>query len=162
MKKIITFLLLFLYNSFTNAQINLSLSSSITRQNIEDFYDLNGQNTLSPTSMYFARGVKDALNRSKASYLRYPGGTVANYWDWQEGWFFRNLEKNGALSLEVDLQNKDRLSPIFFGSSLNESGSNYIQDFINTIANTGTKPLFVVNPLTSDLQYQIAMLLEAK
>lgn len=150
------------FTQLTNAQISTSIPTTPSRANIEDFYGLNGQNTLSPTSMYFAPGVKAGLKDSKASYLRYPGGTAANYWDWQEGWFFRNLEDNGALSLDVDYQNTNRLTPVFSSGVLNESGSNYIQDFVKTLANTGTKPLFVVNPLTSDLNYQIAMLLEAK
>jgi len=172
MKKIIlcSSVLMLLLTKIINAQsttqtfpiINLSIAPGYDRP-IEDFYGLNGQNTLSATSMYANTNVNSGLASSYASYLRYPGGTVANYWDWQEGWFFRNMEKNGALSLDIDFQNKDRLQDVFSNTGLlYESGSNYIKDFIKTLGSTGTKPLFVVNPLTSDLQYQIAMLLETK
>ena len=172
MKKIIlcSSILMLLLSKIINAQstaqtfpiINLSIAPGYDRP-IEDFYGLNGQNTLSATSMYANTNVNSGLAASYASYLRYPGGTVANYWDWQEGWFFRNIEKNGALSLDIDLQNKDRLQDVFSNTGLlYESGSNYIKDFIKTLGSTGTKPLFIVNPLTSDLQYQIAMLLETK
>ena len=161
-KLLYSILLMLLLTQFTKAQISLQISS-LPPRNVEDFYGLNGQNTLNQASSYDNSFVRSGLLQSKASYLRYPGGTVANYWDWQEGWLFRNLEKNGALSLDVDLQNDDRWLGVFAtGGTLNTSGLNYIEDFINTIANTGTKPLFVVNPLTSDLNYQIAMLLEAK
>lgn len=145
-----------------NAQINLTIPPSPSRLNIEDFYGLNGQNTLNTNSDYYNPQVRFELNESRASYLRYPGGTVANYWDWQEGWFFRNLEKNGALSLDVNFQNKPRITDVFNAGILNTSGSNYITDFKNTLAFSATKPLFVLNPILSDLNYQIALLLEAK
>lgn len=144
------------------AQINLTIPPSPSRLSIEDFYGLNGQNTLTTNSDYFNSQVRFELNQSRAAYLRYPGGTVANYWDWQEGWFFRNLEKNGALSLDVNFQNKPRITEVFNSGILNTSGSNYITDFKNTLAFSATKPLFVLNPILSDLNYQIAMLLEAK
>jgi len=126
-----------------NAQINLTIPPSPSRLNIEDFYGLNGQNTLNTNSDYYNPQVRFELNESRASYLRYPGGTVANYWDWQEEWFFRNLEKNGALSLDVNFQNKPRITDVFNAGILNTSGSNYITDFKNTLAFSATKPLFV-------------------
>lgn len=166
MKKayLITVLVLMLISLFSSAQqVNLSLNNAQSRT-ISDFYGLNGQNTLDANSDYANPQVRIGLISSKAKYLRYPGGTTANYWDWQEGWFFRGKEDKGALSMDLDFQKLDRLAPVFAGagSNLNTQGSNYIQDFAVTLANTGTKPLFVLNPLTSDLNYQIAMLLEAK
>ncbi len=166
MKKayLITILVLLLFSLFSSAQqVSLSLNNAQSRT-ISDFYGLNGQNTLDANSDYANPQVRLGLIASKAKYLRYPGGTAGNYWDWQEGWFFRNMEDKGALSMDLDFQKLSRLAPVFSGSgsTLNTQGSNYIQDFAVTLANTGTKPLFVLNPLTSDLNYQIAMLLEAK
>jgi hypothetical protein len=31
--------------------------------------------------------VVNAAVQFKPGTLRYPGGTVANYWDWHQGWF---------------------------------------------------------------------------
>lgn len=159
----ITLVFVALSNCLIAQQISLSTIPSTTRP-ISDFYGLNGQNALTTTSNYANPNVRTGLIASKASYLRFPGGTLANFWDWQEGWFFRNKEDNGALSLDLDYQKMDRLTPVFSGatSNLNDEGSNYIKDLATTLAHTGTKPLFVLNPLTSDMQYQIAMLLEAK
>jgi hypothetical protein len=85
MKKIILYstILMLLLSKIINAQstaqtfpiINLSIAPGYDRS-IEDFYGLNGQNTLSATSMYANTNVNSGLAASYASYLRYPGGGI--------------------------------------------------------------------------------------
>src|SRR5207237_10665833 len=41
--------------------------------------------------------VVNAAVQFKPGTLRYPGGTVANFWDWQNGWFLPGAP-NGFLS----------------------------------------------------------------
>lgn len=129
---------------------------------MNDFYGINGSNILESSTSLNNSNVNVGIKDSHASFLRYPGGTDANYWDWQEGWFFRNMDDNGPISMDIDFQKKQRLASVFNGSLLRESWGDYLEDYAAALATTGTKPLFVLNPLTSDLNYQIAMLLEAK
>jgi hypothetical protein len=87
MKKIITFILLFLYFTVTNAQSTITLTPQLspTSISIEDFFGLNGQNTNEPGLGFDNPSVINALDLTQTSTLRLPSGTVANYWDWKQG-----------------------------------------------------------------------------
>jgi hypothetical protein len=159
-RNLLLLLLFFIQQGYS--QSNPYFISAGAARSINDFYGLNGQNTLDPNSCYADNDVRTQILKAQPSYLRYPGGEVANYWDWQEGWFYRNMEDKGVMSLDMDFQSKIRLTSVFNGSIPRTFGGNFIADFKATLAHTGTKPLFVLNPLTSDKYYQIAMLLEAK
>ena len=159
-RNLLLVLLFFIQQGYS--QSNPYFISAGPARSINDFYGLNGQNTLDPNSCYADNDVRTEILKAQPSYLRYPGGEVANYWDWQEGWFFRNMEDKGVMSLDMDFQSKIRLTSVFNGAIPRTFGGNFIADFKATLAHTGTKPLFVLNPLTSDKYYQIAMLLEAK
>jgi hypothetical protein len=77
----------------------------------------------------------------KPGTLRYPGGTVANYWDWRTGWFLP-----GAL-----------------GSFLNAPLSIYrLRELQIAVHATGAIPIYVLNMLTSDLSTQMEMLRAAR
>lgn len=77
----------------------------------------------------------------KPGTLRYPGGTVANYWDWQSGWFV----------------------PAAPGGFLNAPRSTYrLQELLIAVRATGAIPIYVLNMLTSDLNTQLEMLQTAK
>jgi hypothetical protein len=79
----------------------------------------------------------DAAVQFKPGTLRYPGGTVANYWDWQTGWFLP-----GALK-----------------SFLSAPRSIYrLNELQIAIRATGALPIYVLNMLTSDLNTQLEML----
>lgn len=71
--------------------------------------------------------------------LRFPGGTVASYWDWKTGWFKDEIE------LKKDWR-EIRKNPIL------------LDDLKYACDSTGAVPLFVLNMCTSDLQYQLEML----
>ncbi|CAN5482365.1 hypothetical protein BH11BAC2_BH11BAC2_13040 [soil metagenome] len=73
-----------------------SSHSGQTYRSIHDYLGLNGANTLTTNSSFYNNNVNTLLREFKPSYLRYPGGTLANYWDWKEGWLFRNMADNGC------------------------------------------------------------------
>jgi hypothetical protein len=75
--------------------------------------------------------------------LRFPGGTVANAWDWERGWFVEGR------------------APFGFGD-FPRNGRSTLKDFKVTIDAGGATPVFVLNMLSSDLDSQIAMLKHAQ
>src|SRR6266446_438264 len=85
--------------------------------------------------------VVKAATQMKPGTLRYPGGTVANYWDWRSGWFLP-----GSLS-----------------GFLSAPRSTYrLHELQIAVQATGAKPVYVLNMLTSDLPMQLQMLRTAK
>lgn len=85
--------------------------------------------------------VVKAATQMKPGTLRYPGGTVANYWDWQSGWFL----------------------PKALSGFLSAPRSTYrLQELQIAVQATGAKPIYVLNMLTSDLATQLQMLRTAK
>ncbi len=83
--------------------------------------------------------VVKAATQIKPGTLRYPGGTVANYWDWQTGWFVPK-------------------SPF----SKSQRSIYRLQELQIAVQATGAKPIYVLNMLTSDLNAQLEMLHTAK
>lgn len=84
-----------------------------------------------------------ALSRLYAGHVRFPAGTLANYWDWQSGWFKKGLKLPYGLSEAA--RNPYELSDL-----------KVMHD------KTGAVPAFVLNMLTSDLAEQLAMLRAAR
>lgn len=85
--------------------------------------------------------VVRAATQMKPGTLRYPGGTVANYWDWRTGWFL----------------------PQALGSFLSAPRSTYrLQELQLAVNATNAIPIYVLNMLTSDLNTQLEMLRTAK
>jgi hypothetical protein len=80
----------------------------------------------------------NAIKGLQPSILRYPGGTVANQWDWKSGWTtspeFKNL-------------------PVI---------TYRLEEFKKAIDATGAIPVFVLNMCTSTLDNEISMLKHAK
>lgn len=77
------------------------------------------------------------------SVLRYPGGTVASFWDWKAGWF------KDEIPLKKDWR-EIRKNPI------------RLEDLKSACEATQSQPLLVLNMCTSDLAYQMEMLRHAK
>src|SRR5215471_13672927 len=78
-----------------------------------------------------------AATQLKPEILRYPGGTVANYWDWKSGWFIPNAP-SGFLSAPHSTYR--------------------LQELQLAVQATGAKPIYVLNMLTSDVNSQLEML----
>ncbi len=153
MKKIITFLLLFLHFNFTNAQSTILLTPQLspTPISIEDFFGLNGQNTNEPGLGFDNPSVINALDLTQTSTLRLPGGTVANYWDWKQGNYIDPISPTtNCFGLPDD-----------FGAT-NPQNDNSLSSFKNAIRRANAKPIWTLNVLTDDLASQLSMLSEAK
>ncbi|MFM8949211.1 MAG: hypothetical protein ACKOKB_00340 [Bacteroidota bacterium] len=107
----------------------------------KSFFGFNAQQIRGPvlSENSFIRAVK-GLN---PAVLRYPGGTVASYWDWKAGWF------KDEIPLKKDWR-EIRKNPI------------RLEDLKAACDSTGAAPLLVLNMCTSTLEYQLAMLQHAK
>lgn len=91
---------------------------------------------------FSAPGVITALQAFRPGTLRYPGGTIANYWHWQTG------------TVDQPAQTADNTagpgSTFTYGFTL--------QTLRSIVQETGTTPVFDLNVLTSSLTDQLAML----
>jgi hypothetical protein len=107
----------------------------------KSFFGFNAQQIRGPvlSDNSFIQAVK-GLN---PAVLRYPGGTVASYWDWKAGWF------KDEIPLKKDWR-EIRKNPI------------RLEDLKAACDSTGAAPLLVMNMCTSTLEYQLAMLQHAK
>jgi hypothetical protein len=99
------------------------------------FFGLNGNNL--QESLQWDRGDLDsALASLRPGLLRYPGGTIGNYWAWRAGWFQPNgpwpAQTNGDTGQVITPFNNG-LAPYAVGLQRSEAGA-----------------LFVVNMLTVD------------
>jgi hypothetical protein len=93
--------------------------------------------------------VITALQTFNSGTLRYPGGTIANYWHWQSG------------TVDQPTQTTDDT-----GQIENVPGSTHTYGFTlrtlrSIVQETGTTPVFDLNVLTSSLADQLAMLRRA-
>ena len=91
-----------------------------------------------------------AVNNLSPSLLRIPGGDVGNYWNWQRGGLIEN-----TASLPDGL-------PFFLRFKARQYTASKLTDFKAGLANTNTKPVFVLNMLTSDIESQLEMLRQAE
>jgi len=105
------------------------------------FFGFNAQQIRGPipSDQDFLKSV----NQLHPAVLRYPGGTVASYWDWKAGWF------KDEIPLKKDWR-EIRKNPI------------RLEDLKAACDATGSKALLVLNMCTSDLEYQLQMLRHAK
>ena len=146
-------LLFILGASLTNAQTyEISLPGNI-REMPDDILGFNGQNTFESSSTW------DEINshnlnifKLSPSTLRYPGGTVANFWDWRKGVFLNKSEFSENIDLPENYKGKNQ-----FTNKENGIG-NY---FLNCLKNNST-PLLDLNILSSNFDYQLGSIYEAK
>lgn len=85
----------------------------------------------------------DVLKRLHAGHVRYPAGTLANYWDWKTGQFIEGLKLPYGL-------NNAMVNPYT------------LEDLNIMVERTGAVPVFVLNMLHSGLETQLEMLREAQ
>jgi hypothetical protein len=93
---------------------------------------------------FSARGVITALQAFRPGTLRYPGGTIANYWSWQTG------------TVDQPAQTADHTAGTTFTYGFT------LQTLRSIVRETGTTPVFDLNVLTSSLPDQLAMLERAR
>ncbi|NMM48353.1 hypothetical protein [Marinigracilibium pacificum] len=92
----------------------------------------------------------ESVNQLSLSTIRYPGGTIGNYWDWDKGWI--DSEVPDSLMIKWVVAN-----------NLKESPNRYsLENFAKGIKATGTTPVFMVNMLSKDLNHTMRNLRRAK
>ena len=72
-------------------------------------------NNLEQNTSFADLNVNQKIYESRVSWLRFPGGTVANYWDWLEGWFKRDINYTGPNNLALNFQRRQRWIDVFDG-----------------------------------------------
>jgi hypothetical protein len=98
------------------------------------FFGLNGNNTQKGLA-WDRTDVGAALTSLRPGVLRYPGGTIGNYWDWRAGWFQANGPWPGQNGLAGQV-----LAPF----------DNSVTPFKVALQRTGAEALFMVNMLSID------------
>lgn len=168
--------------------------SQNTRQAPVDFFGFNGENRIygypgggATENAWNSTVFQDALVALKPRTIRFPGGAVANFWDWKGGWFIPEGNDAGTTG---GIINRTDPSPLLVPASLPTKfqTSNlvirptYLSNLSSLYNRPGAnfKPIFVLNMLTewapgqnphrkpngsafSDpIDYQIGMLREAR
>jgi len=108
----------------------------------DDFNGFNAQMMRGPA--WQAPGFVEKVKDLYPGVIRYPGGTVASYWDWKTGMLMENIE------LRDGWKNIEPKNPI------------KLEDLKFACDKTGAKPVFVLNMMNSTIAYQLEMLREAK
>lgn len=108
--------------------ISASLGSATTISDVFFGYN-NGEHETTAQSLSDDKLIAAVKAQSVGTY-RYPGGTVANYWDWKQG--------------------------CQTGKSACGKLNNKLEDFAKLVKETGVEPIIVVNMLTSTLDDQLA------
>ncbi len=126
---------------FSDKQIIKVSKALVLKTFPKSFFGFNAQQIRGPvlSDNSFIQAVK-GLN---PAVLRYPGGTVASYWDWKSGWF------KDEIPLKKDWR-EIRKNPI------------RLEDLKAACDSTGAAPLLVLNMCTSTLEYQLDMLRHAR
>ncbi len=126
----------------------------------KDIFGFNGMNTIradqSWGDMLNNTNSQTRLQALNARVLRYPGGTLGNYWDWRKGWFLDKYDlQNGILLPE----NYNPDLPVSTPPSVFD---NRLETFISCIAQSHATPMWQLNVLSSDSKYQIGSLYAAR
>ncbi|WP_185962580.1 sulfatase-like hydrolase/transferase [Thalassomonas sp. M1454] len=97
--------------------------------------------------------VNELFAKTHANVMRYPGGTIANHFDWTKGVQF-SYEKNEQGEYVLDE----------FGNKIQEdsTGDYKLENFKVGYDQQGFMPIYVVNILTKDLQHTLDGLAQAK
>ncbi|WKN43756.1 hypothetical protein [Tunicatimonas pelagia] len=91
-----------------------------------------------------------AVNQLGVRTIRYPGGTIGNYWDWDRGW----LDPDVPDSLMI---------PWVVSHGLTRSDQRYtLEDLERLTRRTGTTPVFMLNMLSKDLEHSLRNLRKAQ
>jgi len=115
----------------------------------EDIMGFNGQNTLELSSTWQTLNSNNInIYNLSPSNLRYPGGTVGNFWDWRKGWFLKKTEFTSNINLPAAY--KDRVN-----STL---GGDKIEHYFESCMRNNCTPLMNLNIMSSDMNYQLGSL----
>eukprot|EP01051_Picozoa_sp_SAG22_P018682 SAG22_NODE_3217_length_1851_cov_1.808219_1_plen_236_part_00 len=91
-----------------------------------------------------------------AGSLRYPGGNLADWWDWRSGWCVANTSVPAVPAVR---------NPCYAGRSGGRPKPRRVymlEEFKLALDASGAAPVMMVNMLTSDLSEQLAFLRHAR
>lgn len=108
---------------------------------LPDWLGANAEITRGPS--YEEADFLEAIAKVAPSRLRYPGGTIANYWDWETGWLIPGTDPPYGL---------DKAKP----------NPRKLEDLRHALEAAHSQPVFVLNLMTSTLDHQLAMLEHAE
>lgn len=135
------FFLISLLAAFCTAEMQVDVTvKGAPRPLAPEFLGYNGN--LCRAGSWSDPVLLDVFQKLEAGHLRYPAGTIANYWDWKTGWFKEGTHPPHGL---------DRVE-----------ANPYTLADLKIACSGGVMPVFVLNMLTSDLAYQLEMLREAR
>jgi hypothetical protein len=169
MKKISTaFILLccFFFQTQLLAQTPVAVTVEPARNLPNEYYGLNGTNTIDDGQGWNSlnsgtSGIPNdlKLNSIGNCNIRYPGGTVGNYWDWRKGYLSKRIEGNLIFPKSLEGRKNNWYNPLYTWN--NEKPDNRIRQMQRSFMKSGCTPLFTMNLLTSDYNYQLGMLYHA-
>jgi hypothetical protein len=145
----------FAYSISAIAQVpQVTLTNTIHAATV-NFNGLNGQNTTHDGTYWrqlsLSTDAVSSLKELHPSMVRYPAGTISNYWDWLKAWYVD--------SLTVMADNCPGIPDEFaLNANVVTGQPNSIDNYLAYIRNTGATPVIVLNVLTSELNYQLNFL----
>lgn len=140
-------------NFNVQAQLITPLLTASPHDISTDLFGLNGTNTITQGQSWKELNALPTGNpfcMMNVGHLRYPGGSVTNFWDWKKGWFFSQYQLPTGI-----------IKPDNFPDNLPAGMDNRLEEFKKSLDLSNAKPLFVLNPMTDNLPNQIAMLYHA-
>lgn len=129
----------------------VNLRTSIVKKINPDAYGVNTQTAAGPS--WDDPKFMDLIKQLSPGNMRYPGGTIGNYMNWQTGQY-----------MEQDLRDPEKIAPKIPIKGI--TGTNIIntyrlEEFKNGIKASGATPIFMVNMLTDTLGNTKKMLAHA-
>ncbi len=134
------FILIALFLSVEVSAQTITMALGYRRALNSDFIGFNAQNTIRDSMSLTEPHLVSKFPELRPKIIRYPAGSISNWWNWKAGWFMVNDPNcpNDFKSLEVKNNGLDSLKKVCDAS--------------------GAVPLFVLNLVSSNLPYQLEML----
>ncbi|MBA3648915.1 MAG: T9SS type A sorting domain-containing protein [Chitinophagales bacterium] len=137
------FFLIFYSNGYAQTQPPLITPALTTRTPLDPtFIGYNATNTTEDGMSIINHNLLTHVGALHGKVYRYPGGGIANWWDWHTGWFLDSSIVPMKHQKQVKKPNTLESLKVFLDSA-------------------NAEPLFVVNMITSTLADQVAMLKHA-
>ena len=135
------FLLIFTFSCSHSPTVNKVSLSGETHSISPVFMGVNG-NLMAFDQPWSNPGLIRAFKKLGTPLLRYPAGTIGNYWDWEKG------------GLDESVAEKDMIKWVV-AQNLHKSPKRYKLENLAKIVNSGTTPIFMLNMLTKDLEHAL-------
>ncbi|MEM6391398.1 MAG: hypothetical protein AAF797_01345 [Planctomycetota bacterium] len=117
------------------------------RETYPDMVGYNG-NLTSVSQFWDREPLADAMALLSPGNLRYPAGSIGNYWDWDTGWLDRNADRTRMMHWVQNLVDDDRTYTL--------------ENFAKGQKRLGFTPVYMLNMVTKDLDDQLRQLKRAE